>query len=829
MKKILLATFLVVSFTCFAQNTPNNKSDSWKSFYRATPQIVNDLIHTKLEVSFDFSKSWMYGKAWISLKPHFYPTDSLTLDAKYMNIKEVAVVENGKNIPLKFSYDSLNLRINLGKTYKRGENYTIYIDYISMPDKVKTKGSAAISDAKGLYFVNPDGKNKNKPTQIWTQGETESNSAWVPTIDKPNQKMTNEISITVPDKYKTLSNGLLVKQKKNKDGSRTDKWLMDLPHSPYLMMMAIGEYSIIKDSYKGKEVSYYVEKEFEPVARKIFGLTPEMIGLYSSLTGVDYPWQKYAQVVVRDYVSGAMENTTATVHGEYAQQDARQLADGNSWEDVICHELFHMWFGDYVTTESWSNLTINESFADFSEVLWEEYKHGPDAAAEHNYSSTQQYLFSNSAKKDLVRFYYEDKEDMFDAVSYQKGGRILNMLRNYVGNEAFYKAVNLFLTTYRFQAAEAHQLRLAFEEVTGQDLNWFFNQWYFGSGHPALDISYSYDAGTKTARVIVKQIQSDKIFKLPVAIDVYQGGTKKRYNVWVDQKADTFSFPAPTKPDLINFDGDKILLCTKTENKALDNFIFQYKNAGLWLDRREAIDFAAAKQATNRNAAELMKTAMSDSYKGLRTYAIQRLNIKNDSIKKAFEPILAGIAKNDPVTTVRSAAILSLGKYKNSAYKDLFMNSINDSSYSVAANSLTALGIIDSVAAIDRAKALLSPALKGELSRAVNNTLYTYGSESDFDSLAYRFDRLPFGNAKLTLMQPFSTYLKHVNNDENFRKGIDMIVEFRESIPEEYGKQFASYVDGMILNAIASAKQAAGKTDQAEYVKSKLSEKPKIQ
>jgi aminopeptidase N len=829
MKKILLAAFLIASFSCFAQNTPNNKSDSWKSVYRSTPAIINDLIHTKLDVSFDFSKSWMYGKAWITLKPHFYSTDTLTLDAKYMNIKEVAIVREGKNIPLKFSYDSLNLRINLDKTYKGGENYTVYVDYISMPDKVKANGSAAISDAKGLYFINPDGKNKNKPTQIWTQGETESNSAWVPTIDKPNQKMTDEISITVPDKYKTLSNGLLVKQKKNKDGSRTDRWVMDMPHSPYLMMMAIGDYSIIKDKYEDIEVSYYVEKEYESVARKIFGLTPEMIGLYSRLTGVDYPWQKYAQVVVRDYVSGAMENTTATVHGESAQQDARQLVDGNMWEDVICHELFHMWFGDYVTTESWSNLTINESFADFSEVLWEEYKHGLDAAAEHNYSSMQQYLFSNSAKKDLVRFYYEDREDMFDAVSYQKGGRILNMLRNYVGNEAFYKSVNLFLTTHKFKAAEAHEIRLAFEEVTGQDLNWFWNQWFFGSGHPALDINYSYDAGTKTAKVIVKQIQSDKIFKLPVAIDVYQGGGKKRYNIWVDQKADTFFFPAQTRPDLVNFDGDKILLCTKTENKTLDNFIFQYKNAGLWLDRREAIDYAAAKQATNRNAAELMKTAMSDSYKGLRTYAIQRLNIRNDSIKKAFEPILAGIAKSDPVTTVRSAAILSLGKYKNSAYKDLFMNSINDSSYSVAANSLTALGMIDSIAAMGKAKSLSSLKVKGELSRAINNTLYTYGSESDFDSLAYRFDKLPFGNAKLNLLQPFSNYLKHVKNDLNFRKGVDMIVQLREAIPEEYGKQFASYFDSMILSGIASAKQAAGMTDQAEYVKSKLSEKPKIQ
>ena len=623
-----------------------------------------------------------------------------------MEIKEVSVIKGDTHIPLKYTYDSLKLRINLDRTYSSGENYTLFIDYISKPDEIKSKGSAAIMGAKGLYFINPLGKDKNKPTQVWTQGETESNSAWVPTIDKPNQKTTDEISMTVPAKFQTLSNGLLVKQKKHSDGTRTDTWKMDLPHAPYLMMMAAGEYSIIKDKYKGKEVSYYIEKEYAPVARKIFGLTPKMISFYSKITGVDFPWQKYAQVVVRDYVSGAMENTTATVHGESAQQDARQLVDGNSWEDVISHELFHMWFGDYVTTESWSNISLNESFADLSETLWEEYKHGKDAGDEHNFQSMQNYLFSNSAKKDLVRFYYRDREDLFDAVSYQKGGRILNMLRNYIGDSAFDKAMNLYLTTYKFNSAEAQELRLAFEEVTGQDLNWFWNQWYYGSGHPALTISYDYDQAKRSAKVYVKQTQADKIFKLPVAIDVYQGGGKKRYNVWLENKADTFTFAADTKPDLINVDGDKILLCTKTDNKTLDNYIFQYKNAGLYLDRREAIDFAARHQKDDPKAFELLKSAIDDRYKGLRIYAIQNLNIRDDSIKKSVEPILANLAKNDPSTLVRASAIQELGMYKNKTYREFFIKSVNDSSYSVAGNALLALAPIDSTAALGKAKLL---------------------------------------------------------------------------------------------------------------------------
>jgi aminopeptidase N len=506
MKKILFPFLFIISFTIVrAQN--DEKDTAWQHEYRATATRINDLVHTKLEVSFDYNKAWMYGKEWVTLHPHFYPTDSLTLDAKGMDIKEIAVVRGNSKTPLKYSYDSMQLRITLDKLYKKGENYTLYINYVSRPNDLKIEGSAAITGAKGLYFINPKGEDEG-PTQIWTQGETESNSAWFPTIDKPNQKTTEEIYMTVPSKYVTLSNGLLVSQKKNSDGTRTDYWKMDLPHAPYLFFMGVGDYAIVKDKYKNKPVDYYVEKEYASVAKKIFGETPAMIGLYERLTGVPYAWPKYDQIVGRDYVSGAMENTTATLHQESAYQNARQLVDGNTWEDVIAHELFHQWFGDLVTTESWSNITLNESFADYSETLWDTYRHGQDAGDEHIEENRQAYLRNPADEsKNLVRFYYQNREDVFDQVSYPKGGAILHMLRNYVGDSAFFKSLNLYLNTNKFKSAEAQQLRLAFEEVTGQDLNWFWNQWYYGSGQPDLTINYEYNVNNKIASVIVEQTQ----------------------------------------------------------------------------------------------------------------------------------------------------------------------------------------------------------------------------------------------------------------------------------------------------------------------------------
>ena len=210
MKRILIGAFLLCTLSLYSQKQDTVKTEAWQNIYRASAAKINDLVNTKLDVGFNYSKSWLYGKAWITLHPHFYATDSLRLDAKCMNINEVALIKAGKKIALKYTYDSLYLRITLDKMYKSGENYTVFIDYTAKPNDIKRKGSAAISGGKGLYFINPQGLDKKKPVQIWTQGETESNSGWFPMIDKPNQKTTDEIRMTVPDKYKTLSNGILV-------------------------------------------------------------------------------------------------------------------------------------------------------------------------------------------------------------------------------------------------------------------------------------------------------------------------------------------------------------------------------------------------------------------------------------------------------------------------------------------------------------------------------------------------------------------------------------------------------------------------------------------
>lgn len=834
MKKILFFLFLMGSWgMLFAQPA---KDTSWKKEYRETAPKINNLLHTRLEVKPDFSKSYLYGKAWLTLRPHFYNTDSLNLDAKGMELKKVAIVKGSQQIPLKYEYDEWNLKIKLDRTYKSNETYTIYIDYTAKPDEFEEKyGQGAMLGIKGMYFINPKGEDKDKPTQIWTQGETESSSAWFPTIDRTNQRCTQELTVTVDNKYVTLSNGKLVSQKKNADGSRSDYWKMELPHAPYLFFLGVGEYAVVKDKWRDKEVNYYVEKEYASVAKKIFGNTPEMMTFFSKITGVDYPWIKYSQITGRDYVAGAMENTTATIHQESAQQDARELVDGNNWEGTIAHELFHQWFGDYVTTESWSNLTLNESFADYSQTLWDEYKYGKDAGDAENFSGMQGYLNSGSDKKNLVRFHYESREDMFDAVSYQKGGRILHMLRNYVGDSAFFKAMNNYLTTNKFKSAEAHQLRLAFEEVTGRDLNWYFNQWYFGNGHPTVDIDYIYDDAAKKVNVIVKQTQkTDKIFKLPLAIDIYEGTNKVRYNVWADNAIDTFTFGYTKRPDLVNVDADKITLWNKKDNKTLDNYIHQYKYAGNFLDRREAIDFASRK-LDDPKAVELLKTALTDKYHGLRNFVISRTDLRKENVKNGFEPVLLTIAKTDKQATVRAAVIQKLGEYKKPEYIALFKSATNDSSYTVAGNALTALGKVDPALATAVAKQLGNKPTKGNLQEAIMNEIVKSGDESMADKIIGDFAKMPMSQAKFQMLNTLSTYLSAIKNPEKVKWGVDEIVKFRDKVPEGFRNQTNPFINGVILKGIATnkekeAKENAGNAalqELANYIKSKLPEEDK--
>lgn len=709
-----------------------------RPIYRATETVFTDLIHTKLEVSFDWQKSRMNGIATITAKPHFYPSDSLILDAKGMDILKVQM--DAKD--LSYSYDSSFLKIKLNKTYTRNDKYTVSISYVAKPDERTTGGSAAITSDKGLYFINPKGEDKSKMPQIWTQGETEASSVWFPTIDSPNMKTTQEIFITVEDKYTTLSNGKMVSSKKNANGTRTDHWKQDLPHAPYLFMMGVGEFKIIKDSYTRPdgtkmEVNYYVEPEWEPYAKSIFGETPNMIKHFSQLLGYEYPWDKYNQIIVRDYVSGAMENTGAVIFGDYAYKTDRELLDGND-QSTIAHELFHHWFGDLVTAESWSNLPLNESFANYSQYLWDEHRFGLDEAdyqaeieADGYYQSAQMQGYH-----DLIWFDFDDKEQMFDGHSYNKGGRILHMLRNYLGDEAFFAGIKHYLNNNNYKAAEYHQLRLSFEEICGEDLNWFFDQWFLGSGHPVLEVKQTINEIKSTVTVTVDQNQSlelSPIYKLPLEIAVFDSNGKHIHKVVVDQLKQSFELPYSGTLKSVVFDNQQMLLAKIREEKPTDQYIFQYYNAQRYKARKEGL--LNGSKSKEQKGQQLILDALNDPFWSIRLIAIEKAVRLNEENKGKGLALIKDLAMNDANSQVRSSALNFLsGNMEGEAIEIIYADRLEkDQSYLVISTALKNLSKINPEKAMEKAKALENE----KSSKMLAGVAQLYGAHGNKDKYAF--------------------------------------------------------------------------------------------
>ena len=652
------------------------------------------LHHTKLELSFDWDKQWVNGKALLIVEPYFYEQSELKLDAKDFDIHYIKMMEGDSLRRLNYQYNSKKISIDLGREYANGEKLNIVIEYIAKPnDGDSVRDMWVENDKKGLYFINPLGDEPGKPRQIWTQGETNSNSKWFPTIDEPNQKSTQEMFITVEDHFETLSNGKLVYSRDNGDGTRTDYWRMDKPHAPYLFMLAVGDFSIVRDSWGEMDVSYYVEPAYREYADDIFGNTPEMIGFYSRILNYPFPWDKYSQIIVRDFVTGAMENTTASVFMEDLNVDARELIDYD-WDGIIAHELFHQWFGDLVTCESWANLPLNESFATYGEYLWIDYKKGKDEADYHLYEELDEYLVEAATKQEkLIRFYYKNPDDMFDHHSYNKGGLVLHALRNYVGDSAFFKSLKLYLKSHEYGKAEIHDLRLAFEHVVGEDLNWFFDQWFLSAGHPELKIEEGINEETGDYVIKVRQTQDLNqypVFNLQLVLDVWRDGKMEQYLMEIDQPYHEFVIESVEDPDLVLVDSEYILIGEIDHPKSSGEYLFQFNHYPDNVRARlSAMDYFLANPGDSLMGSFIGR-ALEDSFWVIRQDALDFMDSDSTSLYEGFEQKIAAMALNDQNPLVKASAITVLADKNMTKHLDIYKTNLNDSSYSVAAAALYA-------------------------------------------------------------------------------------------------------------------------------------------
>ncbi|WP_209329912.1 M1 family aminopeptidase [Lunatimonas salinarum] len=684
--------------------------------YRETPERKFDLIHTSLDLSFDYVDRQVNGTALLQVRPYFYQQNELSLDAKDFDIHDSWLIlgDDKERTPLNYRYDGKRVDLFLPRTFFSSDTLLIGLRYTAKPEETTQPGGTAVTDTKGLYFINPNGT-EDKPRQIWTQGETSFSSKWFPTIDHPNERQTHDIKIRVDSADITISNGRLLSQTSHSDGTRTDHWEMNIPHAPYLTAVAIGDFAKVSDKWRDMEVNYYVEREFERGAARVFQHTPEMLTFFTELLGVDYPWQKYDQVVVRDFVSGAMENTTVSIFMESLNLDEREALDSD-WDYIIAHELFHQWFGNLVTTESWSNLPLNESFADYSEYLWFEYKEGKDRADMHHLAAMEQYMDEAQEKKvDLIRFQYEHEDDMFDSHSYAKGGRILHMLRRHLGDEAFFASLRQYLDQHAYSSVEIHDLRLAFEHVTGRDLNWFFNQWFMASGHPVLDINL--DTGNPDSYLLTlsqtQDLETTPLYRIPFKVTFYKEGAVEVREFVLDQATQQFALENGLGVDAVIVDEDMVLLAEKRSYRGAEALKKQFAFARSGIARLEALDSLTSDYLAFEDINQVILNALDDSFSEVRGLALTRIpqSMSLDQVDAGLAAKVLHLAEEDPSHEVRASAIGLLAELDGERYAGVFQRLVQNPSYVVAGAALTA--VMDQTGGME-AKMEMFEALKEE-------------------------------------------------------------------------------------------------------------------
>jgi aminopeptidase N len=649
-----------------------------------------DMKNVALDLKFDWEKEQAYGTATITLAPLVPDLKTVDLDAGLMMINSVKL-PGGGDLAFQYEEEKTRLGISLDRVYRIGEPVTFIVDY-------RTKGlivpnTLGFGAGGGLKFIKPTPSNPNRRRQVWSQGESDYNRFWFPSYDSPNDFATSELTATVEKQMFVISNGKLMKNKENKDGTRTFYWKMDMPHANYLTSIVVGEYAEVKGNYLGIPVSSYVFPNEIKEGQASTGKLPRMVQFFSEKTGVKYPYAKYAQTMAEGF-GGGMENISATTMTPTMIHDERELLDGTS-ESLQSHELAHQWFGDYVTCREWSEIWLNESFATFMQGLWDEHERGKDYFLYADIRSNQQaYIntWNNGTRRPIVTKNYVNADDLFDTYAYPRGGAVLHMLRKHLGDELFFKSLNHYLTANANSPVQTEQLRIAIEETTGQSMDWFFDEWLYKMGHPIFEVTNNYGNGKLT--MTVKQTQKIDLTNEFPQVEFFQTFVDIKIDdrierVWIEPKAENvFTFNAPVQPKLVSFDNESTLIKELKFEKSTADLIHQLQNDNDVTGRAWALNQLKERAPADAAAtAAIVKAITGESFPQLRRDALEIAATKpadGSGRVAAFET-----AAKDANSTVRAAAIKSLGALKDAKYADLFAASLGDQSY----------GVIDAAAA----------------------------------------------------------------------------------------------------------------------------------
>lgn len=643
------------------------------------PNRDYDLQHSKVVLRFDLDQKKVIGDVTHTVSPLREGVDKISFNSVGLQIQSVKVNRS----ETKFSTNDTNLIVDLPKTGKIGDKYEIEIKYQGTP-------------TKGLYFILPDKDYPNRPKQVWSQGESEDTRYYLPTYDYPNDRLTTETILTVPANWLTVSNGKLISTTDAGNGMKTWTWRESQPSSTYLFTVVAGEFVETKDSWRNVPVTYYAPKDRGDRLTANYRRTPAMIELFSKKLGVDYPWEKYAQSMVDDFVAGGMENSSATTNTSSSLRSPKLVPEYPEDEDgLISHELGHQWFGDLVTTKDWADIWLNEGFATFMETIWTEAHYGKDEADWNRWNAARAWFRQkNLYPRPIVRHDFDDSSE-FDQNVYDKGGWVLYMLRRQLGEEAFYAGLKHYLEVNRGKNVMTADLIKAIEEATHTNVDQFFDQWVYGAGAPEFETSYTYDAAGKQVAMDVKQTQTVEgrvgVFTVPVDVEITNATGPKLYPITVSKAQETFTFPSETAPQMVLFDKGTQVLKSVEFRKDKKELLYQLKDAGELADRADAA-VALGKLKEDDEAATALGVALrNDKTRGVREVAAEALGTSGSPA--AAKQLLSALdGEKEP--EVRASIVKGLESFKANPEITAKLESIanEDSSFRARAAALGAIG-----------------------------------------------------------------------------------------------------------------------------------------
>jgi aminopeptidase N len=634
-----------------------------------------DALHYLVKIALDLERKSFAGTATVTASSFVERLEACVLDAEEFAVSSV-VDEYGA--PLRFEQSDKELKVFLARPAKSGEIVTFTCRYSGREPR------------EGLKFVD---ETPDNPRLVWSDSWPDNVHHWFPCFDYPNDKATSEIVATVKAGLKVASNGRLVGVTEDAAaGTVTYHWSQELPHSTYLIFLAAAPYVVVRDSYRTLPVNYWVYPGDEAKARPTYGKTPGMIAFFNDIFGYDYPWQKYDQISVP--LGGGAESTSATAMTSRIMVSEADEPDFSAI-GIVSHELAHQWWGDLITLRSWGHAWMNESFGTYSDYLYHRHDRGDDEGALNLQGKLAAYLREAKTRyiRPIVSDRYDKPADMFDSHSYPKGALVLHMLRSILGDGVFFKTLGHFLHRYAFDAVDTADFIRSVKTVTGQNLDWFFDQWLFKPGHPVFDLRSEWDPARKAVRLKVAQVQDFAkgvpVFRVPVSVKVVTAGGAVTHRVWVRGKEETFEFPAATKPLLVRFDAANELIMEVTFPKEAAELLYQLKNDDV-IGRMAAAGGLADVPDQPGVVAGLSWSARSDPFWAVRRAAVEALA---QAPRPAAEAVLKQACR-DSHSSVRTAAVQALGTHKDKRlatfFKDLFGK---DKSVRVRAEALRALGL----------------------------------------------------------------------------------------------------------------------------------------